>query len=150
MYDTESGWMIGVEDGMYYDAAYGYQYDGDANELVDLATGNRFDMEYNPVSYVQGKRVYPGASMVEAQQLGIQVPAGFNWDKEGGYVVKPGDAFAGKMYDTESGWMIGVEDGMYYDAAYGYQYDAETNELVDLATGNRFDLEYNPVSVAAE
>ena len=50
MYDVDSGWMLGAKDGLYYDAWYGWQYDGNTNELVDLATGNRYDLQYNPVS----------------------------------------------------------------------------------------------------
>ena len=84
------------------------------------------------------------------EEAGIAVPEGCIWNQEGGYVTKEGDAFVGKMYDLDSGWMIGTEDGAYYDAWYGWQYDGDSNELVDLATGNRYDLEYNPVSVAAE
>ncbi|MBQ9043957.1 MAG: molybdopterin-dependent oxidoreductase [Eggerthellaceae bacterium] len=147
LYDAESGWMIGIDDGAYYDAWYGYQFDSAANELVDLATGQHYDMEYKPIHYAAGKRVFPGFT---AEEAGVAVPEGFIWNKDGGYLTKEGDAFAGKLYDADSGWMLGIDDGAYYDAWYGWQYDAATNELVDLATGNRYDLQYNPVSVAAE
>ena len=147
MYDAESGWMIGIDDGAYYDAWYGWQYDAGSNELVDLDSGQHYDMEYKPIHWLAGKRVFPGFT---AEEAGVAVPEGCIWNQEGGYVTKEGDAFVGKLYDVDSGWMIGTEDGAYYDAWYGWQYDGATNELVDLATGNRYDLQYNPVSVAAE
>ena len=49
VYDPNSGWMLDPETGAYHDAYYGWLYDGAGNCLVDEATGNRYDMSYNPI-----------------------------------------------------------------------------------------------------
>ena len=47
-YDPDSGWLISA-DGVYYDLTYGYAYDPDREALVDMATGQYYDFEYNPI-----------------------------------------------------------------------------------------------------
>ena len=49
VYDPNSGWMLDPATGAYHDAYYGWLYDAAANCLVDEATGNRYDMSYQPL-----------------------------------------------------------------------------------------------------
>jgi len=44
VYDPNSGWVIDVNAGVYYDAYSGYAYDPTDNTLVDMQTGKRYDM----------------------------------------------------------------------------------------------------------
>lgn len=49
VYDPNSGWMLDPATGAYHDAYYGWLYDAANNCLVDEATGNRYDMSYQPL-----------------------------------------------------------------------------------------------------
>ncbi len=49
VYDPNSGWMLDPATGAYHDAYYGWLYDAAGNCLVDEATGNRYDMSYQPL-----------------------------------------------------------------------------------------------------
>jgi len=144
LYD-DSGWMVGINDGAFYDAWYGYQYNADANELVDTATGQRYDMEYNPIYEVAGYRVYPGTA-----EAPYALPEQVVWDAEKGYATVPGEIGEGKIYDPESGWLVGIDDSCWYEMYYGYAYDPTDNTLVDMKTGARYTMEYAPIVAEAE
>ena len=46
IYNPENGWLVGIEDGYWYESTYGYAYDPTQENLLDLATGNRYTFEY--------------------------------------------------------------------------------------------------------
>lgn len=48
-YDPNSGWMMDPATGAYHDANYGYQYDAASACLVDLETGKKYSMSYEPM-----------------------------------------------------------------------------------------------------
>ena len=141
LYDAESGWMIGIDDNVYYDAVYGYAYDPEAENLIDMASGQRYDMEFNPINEVAGYRVYPGTA-----EAPYELPEGIVWDAEKGYATAAADFGAGKIYDPESGWLVGIDDSVWYERFYGYAFDPTNNTLVNMETGERFDMEYNPIA----
>ena len=141
IYDPESGWMVGIEDGVWYDAYYGYAYDPTAENLIDMTTGQRYDMEYQPIYEVAGYRVYPGT-----EQAPYELPEGIVWDAEKGYSTVAGEIGEGKIYDPDSGWLVGIEDGYWYERFYGYAFDPTNNTLLDLKTGDRYTMEYEPIA----
>ena len=141
IYDPESGWMVGIEDGVWYDAYYGYAYDPTAENLIDMETGQRYDMEYQPIYEVAGYRVYPGT-----EQAPYELPEGIVWDAEKGYSTVAGEIGEGKIYDPDSGWLVGIEDGYWYERFYGYAFDPTNNTLLDLKTGDRYTMEYEPIA----
>ncbi len=141
IYDPESGWMVGIEDGVWYDAYYGYAYDPTAENLIDMETGQRYDMEYQPIYEVAGCRVYPGT-----EQAPYELPEGIVWDAEKGYSTVAGEIGEGKIYDPDSGWLVGIEDGYWYERFYGYAFDPTNNTLLDLKTGDRYTMEYEPIA----
>ena len=141
IYDPESGWMVGIEDGVWYDAYYGYAYDPTAENLIDMTTGQRYDMEYLPIYEVAGYRVYPGT-----EQAPYELPEGIVWDAEKGYSTVAGEIGEGKIYDPDSGWLVGIEDGYWYERFYGYAFDPTDNTLLDLKTGDRYTMEYEPIA----
>ena len=141
IYDPESGWMVGIEDGVWYDAYYGYAYDPTAENLIDMTTGQRYDMEYQPIYEVAGYRVYPGT-----EQAPYELPEGIGWDAEKGYSTVAGEIGEGKIYDPDSGWLVGIEDGYWYERFYGYAFDPTDNTLLDLKTGDRYTMEYEPIA----
>lgn len=49
VYDPNSGWMIDPETNLYHDAYYGWLYDAATANLVDEATGKRYNMSYEPI-----------------------------------------------------------------------------------------------------
>ena len=141
IYDPESGWLVGIDDGVWYDAYYGYAYDPENENLIDMESGQRYDMEYQPIHEVAGYRVYPGT----AEALRTSFPRA-SWDAEKGYATVPGEIGEGKIYDPESGWLVGIEDGYWYERFYGYAYDPTNNTLLDMKTGDRYTMEYEPVA----
>ena len=143
IYDAESGWLVGIDDGVWYDAYYGYAYDPEAENLIDMETGQRYDMEYQPIYEVAGYRVYPGSEAY------FEVPDGIVWDVEKGYATAEGPIGEGKIYDPESGWLVGIEDGYWYERWYGYAFDPTDNTLLDLETGQRYTMEYEPIAAEA-
>ena len=143
IYDAESGWLVGIDDGVWYDAYYGYAYDPEAENLIDMETGQRYDMEYQPIYEVAGYRVYPGTEAY------FEVPEGIVWDVEKGYATAEGPIGEGKIYDPESGWLVGIEDGYWYERWYGYAFDPTDNTLLDLETGARYTMEYEPIAAEA-
>ena len=148
IFDSASGWLVGIDDGVWYDAYYGYAYDPDAQNLIDMASGQRYDMEYQPIYEVAGYRVYPGTEAAP-----YELPDGIEWDAAKGYATAAGEIGEGKIYDPDSGWLVGIEDGYWYERFYGYAFDPTNNTLLDLKTGARFTMEYEPVAadeVAAE
>ena len=147
IYDANSGWLVGIDDGVWYDAYYGYAYDPDAQNLINMETGQRYDMEYNEIHEVAGIKTYPG------MEYPFELPEGLEYNKELGYATVPGEIGEGKIYDPNSGWLVGIEDGYWYERWYGYAFDPTDNTLLDLKTGNRFTMEYEPIAteeVAAE
>ena len=63
-----------------------------------------------------------------------------------GYATVPGKIGEGKIYDPESGWLVGIEDGYWYERFYGYAYDPTNDTLLDMETGDRYTMEYEPVA----
>ena len=49
IYDVNSGWLVDPESQVYYEASYGYAYDPTQNNLIDMTTGNRYTMQYEPI-----------------------------------------------------------------------------------------------------
>ncbi len=145
IYDPESGWLVGIDDGVWYDAYFGYAYDPTAENLIDMASGQRYDMEYNPIYEVAGYRVFPGLETAP-----YEIPENMAWDAEKGYATVPGELGEGKIYDPESGWLVGIEDGYWYESYYGYAYDPTDGTLLDLVTGDRYTMDYEPIAAAAE
>ena len=73
IYDPNSGWMIDPETNVYHDANYGYAYDPAAQNLIDMATGKRYSMSYEPIdadpTAEQGSAAEPSAEVqVEAAE----------------------------------------------------------------------------------
>ncbi len=73
IYDPNSGWMIDPETNVYHDANYGYAYDPTAQNLIDMATGKRYSMSYEPIdenpTAEQGSAAEPSAeAQVEAAE----------------------------------------------------------------------------------
>jgi hypothetical protein len=106
-----------------------------------MASGQRYDMEYNPIYEVAGYRVYPGTETAP-----YELPEKVEWDAEKGYATVPGKIGEGKIFDPESGWLVGIEDGYRYEMYYGYAYDPTNNTLLNLETGERYTMEYEPVA----
>ena len=67
IYDPNSGWMIDPETNVYHDANYGYAYDPAAQNLIDMATGKRYGMDYTPIdddiTAEQGSAAEPSAEV---------------------------------------------------------------------------------------
>jgi hypothetical protein len=129
---------------VWYDAYYGYAYDPTAQNLIDMATGQRYDMEYQPIYEVAGYRVYPGTETAP-----YALPEQVKWDAEKGYATVPGKIGEGKIYDPESGWLVGIDDSCWYEMYYGYAYDPTDGNLVDMETGARYTMSYEPVATEA-
>lgn len=49
VYDPNSGWLMDPETGAFHEANYGYLYDAEQANLLDEATGKRYDMSYAPI-----------------------------------------------------------------------------------------------------
>ncbi len=65
--------MIDPETNVYHDANYGYAYDPTAQNLIDMATGKRYSMSYEPIdenpTAEQGSAAEPSAeAQVEAAE----------------------------------------------------------------------------------
>ena len=106
-----------------------------------MNSGQRYDMEYNPIYEVAGYKVYPGTA-----EAPYELPEGIEWDAEKGYATAACEIGEGKIYDPESGWLVGIEDGYWYERFYGYAYDPTNDTLLDMKTGDRYTMEYEPVA----
>ena len=63
-----------------------------------------------------------------------------------GMKYEDGKLVDGKIYDPESGWLVGIEDGYWYERFYGYAYDPTNDTLLDMKTGDRYTMEYEPIA----
>ena len=133
----DSGWLINPRTKGYHDAYTGWRYDGNAQCLVDDATGKKYTMEREEIVEVCGIRCYPGYETAP-----YEFPANLTWDSEKGYARLGDKPYA---YDPNSGWMMDPATGAYHDANYGYMYDGAQGCLVDLESGKRYSMSYEPM-----
>ena len=123
-FDAASGWMIGKDNGAYYQYGTGYRYlalDG-VNYLVDEANDVFYDFS--------GAQVATPAAPVE-------VPEGLKYDFFRQKVVEPSTGY----YLDASGWLIEESTGSYYERYTLRKYDATLNVLVDQQTGKFYSMQ---------
>jgi anaerobic selenocysteine-containing dehydrogenase len=141
VFNQESGWLVDERTQTYYDRYSGWRYDAAQELLADDATGKFYTFDRVEVPFISGVRCYPG------QEAPYEVPGILKWDAEKGYATFEGDYGAGKIYDSNSGWVVG-EDGVWYEAYYGYAFDPTQNNLVNMTTGERYTMDYQPIAAA--
>ncbi len=136
IYNPETGWMVGIEDGVFYDVGHGWAYDPEKELLLDQATGVYHNMEdFGEVPFIAGVRGYPG------QDAPFEVPEGLVWNKDLGYAVREGDDTGSEVYDPGSGWMIKADDGVFHDVVHDWAYDPNLQLLLDESTGTYHDMQ---------
>lgn len=118
VYDPDSGWLYD-EEGVYYDLHTGYAYDPTAENLIDMATGERYTMDREPLGA-------DAAASADAASATTEPADGALQDLPEGCV-------------EQDGWMV-APDGTYYDVYSHLAYDAEAEDLVDY-NGNHYDME---------
>ena len=123
-FDAASGWMIGKDNGAYYQYGTGFRYlalDG-VNYLVDEANDVFYDFS--------GAQVATPAAPVE-------VPEGLKYDYFRQKVVEPSTGF----YLDASGWLIDEATSSYYERYTLRKYDSALNVLVDQETGKFYSMQ---------
>ncbi len=132
-YQPESGWMIGKDNGAFYQIGTGYRYlSFGADYLVDEANDLYYDFSGNQVA---------------KPDPGVEVPDGLVYDYFAQKVVQPG---TGYVYQADSGWLIDEATNVYYDRFSGYAWDPTTNNLMDTKTGKYYSMQDSSVEVNAD
>ena len=127
-YDKNSGWLVSPE-GVWYDMWSGYAYDPVQENLIDMQTGQRYNL--------QTREPLTEEELAAAMAPDFDVPEGLTWDPARRVAYQES---TGYTYDKNSGWLVSPE-GVWYDMYTGWAYDPTQGNLVDMQTGLRYDLQ---------